>query len=203
FVKPIGQDNEHPGYSTVDDGQYWVYETVTRIQRSPIWNQCVIFVMYDEHGGLWDHVSPPTIDDWGPGTRVPLTVISPFAKNGFVDHNQYETVSLLAFIEGLFNLHPLNTRDANASPPISPFQNQPDLIVAATVGKPLKYTLPAYNQPTSFSMSGDANGLSLETKTGVLTGTPVQSGSFPLAVKVEGGDGPISYSARIDVSPGQ
>jgi acid phosphatase len=203
FVKPIGQDNEHPGYSTVDDGQYWVYETVTRIQRSPIWNQCVIFVMYDEHGGLWDHVPPPAIDDWGPGTRVPLAVISPFAKNGFVDHNQYETVSLLAFIERLFNLRPLNTRDANASPPISPFQNQPDLILAAAVGKPLKYTLPAYNQPISFSISGDANGLTLDPKTGALVGTPERSGSFPLAVKIEGEDGPISYNARIDVSPEQ
>jgi acid phosphatase len=201
FVKPIGQDNEHPGYSTVDDGQYWVYETVGRIQRSSIWDHCVIFIMYDEHGGLWDHVAPPTIDEWGPGARVPLTVISPFAKNGFVDHNQYETVSLLAFIERLFDLRPLNTRDANAGVPISPFKGQPDLIVTGTVGRSLKYALPAYNQPTSFHMSGVANGLSLDPQSGWLTGVPKQPGSCRLNLKVEGKDGPISYAVRVDSLP--
>jgi acid phosphatase len=203
FVKPIGQDNEHPGYSTVDDGQFWVYETVTKIQRSPVWNQCVIFIIYDEHGGLWDHVTPPTIDEWGPGTRIPLAVISPFAKSGFVDHNQYETVSLLAFIEGLFNLRPLNTRDANASAPVAPFQNQPDLIVTAIAGKPLKYAVPAYNQPTSFSILGEATGLNLDAKTGLLTGTPEKQGSILLSAKVEGDDGPIVYRIRVDVLPSQ
>jgi acid phosphatase len=204
FVKPIGQDNEHPGYSTVDDGQYWVYETVTKIQRSPIWSQCVIFVMYDEHGGLWDHVTPPIVDEWGPGSRIPFTVISPFAKSGFIDHNQYETVSMLAFIEGLFGLRPLNTRDAKSSPPVAPFQSQPDLIISGTAGKPLNYQVPAYNQPSSFSLEGDADGLALEPKTGILSGTPKQAGSFSLTIRVEGADDPdkpISYSTRIDVLP--
>ena len=52
----------------------------------------------DENGGRWDHVAPPKIDIWGPGTRVPTILVSPFVKTGFVDHTQYETVSILAFI---------------------------------------------------------------------------------------------------------
>jgi hypothetical protein len=166
-------------------------------------DHCVIFIMYDEHGGLWDHVAPPTIDEWGPGSRAPLTVISPFAKNGFVDHNQYETVSLLAFIERLFDLRPLSTRDANAAAPISPFKGQPDLIVTGTVGRALKYAVPAFNQPTSFHMSGVANGLSLDSQSGWLTGVLKQPGSCRLDLKVEGADGPISYTARVDSLPGK
>jgi phospholipase C len=61
---------------------------------------------------LWDHVAPPKIDRWGPGTRVPALVISPFAKKGFIDHTQYDTTSILKLIETRFGLAPLGTRDA-------------------------------------------------------------------------------------------
>ena len=54
-------------------------------------------------------------------------IISPWSKKGFVDHNQYETVSILAFIEGLYNLSPLNMRDANALPPVAAFLGEPDV----------------------------------------------------------------------------
>ncbi|MGH9759361.1 MAG: alkaline phosphatase family protein, partial [Blastocatellia bacterium] len=70
----------------------------------------------DENGGRWDHVAPPVVDPkWGPGTRVPGIIISKFAKRGFVDHTQYETVSILTFIEGKYGLQPLTARDANAN----------------------------------------------------------------------------------------
>jgi phospholipase C len=72
----------------------------------------VIVVTYDENGGLWDHVAPPKIDRWGPGTRVPTIVISPFAKKGFIDHTVYDTTAILKLIETRFGLAPLGTRDA-------------------------------------------------------------------------------------------
>ena len=72
---------------------------VRAIMASSIWNDTAVIVTYDEHGGFWDHVAPPKGDQWGPGARVPTTVISPYAKKGFVDKTQYETVSILAFIE--------------------------------------------------------------------------------------------------------
>jgi acid phosphatase len=115
FVKPIGDDNEHPGYATVAAGQPHVAQLVKAVQDSPIWPHTVILVTDDEHGGRWDHVPPPIIDRWGPGLRVPTVLISPFAKQGFVDHTPYETVSIRKFIETRWGLPPLDARDRQAA----------------------------------------------------------------------------------------
>jgi phospholipase C len=72
-------------------------------------------VTYDENGGFWDHVPPPVEDRWGPGTRVPTLVISPYARRDFVDHVSYDTTSILATIERRYGLAPLTTRDAVAN----------------------------------------------------------------------------------------
>ena len=82
------------------------------IEKSPLWKDSLIVVTYDENGGMWDHVAPPVVDKWGPGTRVPTLIISPFAKRGFVDHTQYDTTSILKLIETRYGLEPLATRDA-------------------------------------------------------------------------------------------
>ncbi len=116
FVKPLGDDNEHPGYTDLAKGEKYTLDLINAVRNGPNWNDCVIIITYDEHGGFWDHVAPPTIDKWGPGTRVPGIIISPFAKTGFIDHTQYETLSILAFIEKRWSLTPLTARDANANP---------------------------------------------------------------------------------------
>ncbi|ANI90559.1 acid phosphatase [Arachidicoccus ginsenosidimutans] len=116
FVKPLGKYNEHPGYSNVRDGENHTVELINDVLNGPNGKDAVIIVTYDEHGGFWDHVKPPVIDKWGPGTRIPAIIISPFAKKGFVDHTQYETVSILAFIEKRWGLAPLAERDKNANP---------------------------------------------------------------------------------------
>ncbi len=112
FFKPSGEDNEHPGYASVLAGEYHTALLVRLIERSPLWKDSVIIITYDENGGLWDHVAPPVIDRWGPGTRVPTLVISPFARRGFVDHTVYDTTAILKLIETRFGLAPLGTRDA-------------------------------------------------------------------------------------------
>ena len=114
FVKPLGPDNEHPGYASLLRGQQHVADLVSRIQASPYWNDTVIVITYDENGGRWDHVAPPVVDRWGPGTRVPTIVVSPFAKRGYVDHTQYDTTSILKLIEQRFDLQALSSRDAAA-----------------------------------------------------------------------------------------
>jgi phospholipase C len=114
FIKPLGPNNEHPGYATLLSGQTHVADLVGAIQNSKYWNDTAIIITYDEHGGRWDHVPPPAIDKWGPGIRVPAIVVSPFAKKSFVDHTQYETDSILKLIEERWNLQPLGTRDAKA-----------------------------------------------------------------------------------------
>ena len=114
FIKPAGIDNEHPGYAMEVTGQQHVADLVKAVQNSKFWKDCTIIITYDENGGRWDHVPPPVrADGWGVGVRVPGIIISPFARHGFVDHNEYETVSILKLIEKRFNLQPLAARDAN------------------------------------------------------------------------------------------
>jgi phospholipase C len=116
FVKPIGIENEHPGYADVVTGEKHVDSLIEAIRNGPDWKDCVIIVTYDENGGFWDHVSPPVVDKkWGPGTRIPGIIISPFAKKGFIDHTQYETVSILKLIEKRWKLKSLNFRDKQAN----------------------------------------------------------------------------------------
>jgi phospholipase C len=116
FVKFSGKNNEHPGYANVIDGQKQVADLVARVQASPVWADCAIVITYDEYGGRWDHVPPPRGDSFGPGSRVPMIVVSPFARRGFVDHTTYETVSILATIESRWALSPLTDRDRRATP---------------------------------------------------------------------------------------
>ena len=112
FVKPIGKNNEHPGYSDEVTGQQHVAELVAAVQKSNIWRDCVIIITYDENGGRWDHVAPPARKDgWGVGVRVPGIIISPFVRRGAIDSTEYETVSILKLIEHRFNLAPLACRD--------------------------------------------------------------------------------------------
>ena len=116
FVKPLGINNEHAGYADIITGENHTVDLINAVRNGPNWKDAVIIVTYDENGGFWDHVAPPTIDRWGPGTRTPAIIISPFAKKGFVDKTIYETVSILSFIEKRWNLPPLSDRDRAASP---------------------------------------------------------------------------------------
>jgi len=116
FIKPVGVNNEHPGYAALQTGQAHVASIVQAVQANPsLWAHTAIIVTYDEHGGRWDHVTPPARDIWGPGERVPCIVISPYAKQGYVDHTQYDTSSILSTIEQRFAVAPLNQRDQNAT----------------------------------------------------------------------------------------
>jgi acid phosphatase len=107
FYKPQGSLDEHPGYATILPGDQQISDVVARIRASPVWRSTAIIVTYDENGGFWDHVPPPAGDRWGPGTRVPAIIISPFARRGFVDHTPYDTTSILKFITRRFDLEPL------------------------------------------------------------------------------------------------
>jgi phospholipase C len=115
FVKPLGEVNEHPGYTNVLSGEQHVLELLQALRSNPHWKHTAVIITYDENGGFWDHVAPPGIDKWGPGSRVPALVISPLAKHGYVDHTSYDTESILALIEHRYGLAPLGTRDAAAN----------------------------------------------------------------------------------------
>jgi LPXTG-motif cell wall-anchored protein len=121
FVKPLGEENEHPGYTSTSEGEMHTAQLVDLIQQSPAWKDTAIIITYDENGGFWDHVAPPTMDQWGPGARVPTLIISPYAKKGFVDHTVMDTTSILAFIENRYGLAPLGTREGQTGNMLSAF----------------------------------------------------------------------------------
>jgi phospholipase C len=130
FYKPQGNLNEHPGYADVQSGDAHIADVVAHLQKSPQWKHMVVIVTYDENGGLWDHVAPPKGDRWGPGSRIPAIIISPFAKKGYVDHTQYDTDSILRLITKRFALPVLpgiQVRDeklkANHSQPMGDLTN--------------------------------------------------------------------------------
>jgi acid phosphatase len=117
FVKPIGEENEHPGYASQSNGNSHLVELIKTILNGKDGEHTMIVVTYDEFGGQWDHVPPPTgagvSDVWGPGTRIPALVISnQLHGTNLVDHTQYDTTSILATIEARFHLPALSTRDA-------------------------------------------------------------------------------------------
>ena len=124
FVKPLGPDNEHPGYSNLLRGQLHVDDIVARIRGSAYWNDTVIIITYDENGGRWDHVAPPVVDRWGPGARVPTIIVSSLARKGFIDHTQYDTTSILKLIEQRWDLEPLGSRDARVASLVNALQLQ-------------------------------------------------------------------------------
>ncbi|MEO8999187.1 MAG: acid phosphatase [Rhodanobacter sp.] len=115
FYKPQGDLNMHAGYSSVAAGDQHLAQVIDALQKSPQWQHMLVVITVDENGGWWDHVAPPKGDRWGPGSRIPALIVSPFAKKGFVDHTVYDTGSILRFITrrfGLKQLPGLKLRDA-------------------------------------------------------------------------------------------
>jgi len=104
FYKPQGNLNLHAGYSDIESGDAHVANVIEHLKKSPQWQDMVIVIAFDENGGWWDHVAPPQGDRWGPGSRVPAIVVSRYAKKGAVDHNFYDTTSILRFITRLHDL---------------------------------------------------------------------------------------------------
>ncbi|WP_263353450.1 alkaline phosphatase family protein [Acidicapsa acidisoli] len=114
WVVPDFANSDHPGTSS-PAGPSWVASIVNEIGQSQFWDSTAIVVYWDDWGGFYDHVPPPQLDDWGLGVRVPMMVISPYAKRGYVSHVQYESTSVAAFIESIFGLSTLGVADSRAN----------------------------------------------------------------------------------------
>ena len=110
-----GPTSEHPPNSTCW-GENWTVQQLNALMQGPDWNTTAVFLTWDDFGGFYDHVPPPpALDEYGLGPRVPLLLISPYARPGYISHTQYEFSSVLKFIEDRFGLTPLTERDANAN----------------------------------------------------------------------------------------
>jgi len=114
WLTPEAVFSEHPPYSTCA-GENWTVQQINAIMQGPEWASTVVFLTWDDFGGFYDHVPPPTVDTYGLGIRVPLIIISPFSKKGVISHTQYEFSSFLAFLESYLHLPSLTQRDRGAN----------------------------------------------------------------------------------------
>lgn len=127
WVLPGVGFDEHPGGGhSVCKGENWTVEHLNLLMRSKHWENTVVFLLWDDFGGFYDHEPPPHLDVMGLGPRVPLLIISPWAKRGYVDSTVYEFSSVLKFIETVHGLEPLTERDAQADPMLSAFDFDQD-----------------------------------------------------------------------------
>ena len=101
WVIPSGEVSEHPP-SPVSYGQSYVTSLVNAVMSGPDWNSTAIFLAWDDWGGFYDHVTPPTVDQNGYGLRVPGIVISPYARTGYIDHQTLSFDAYDKFIEDVF-----------------------------------------------------------------------------------------------------
>jgi phospholipase C len=116
WVVPSFKNSDHSGSGSAN-GPKWVAQAINAVGQSSFWNSTAIFVVWDDWGGWYDHVAPPYLDFDGLGFRVPLLVISPYAKQSSVTHTQYEFSSILKFVEDTFGLAPLAPSDTRANDP--------------------------------------------------------------------------------------
>jgi len=144
LTPPFGQSDHPP--ASICAGENWTVQYLNTLMQSPAWDSTAVIMTWDDFGGFYDHVPPPHVDLYGLGPRVPAIVISPYARAGSIDHTTYEFASVLRFIETIFDLPPLTSRDANAGdmldafdfsqPPLAPLVLQPRTCPASTGDQP-------------------------------------------------------------------
>jgi phospholipase C len=127
------ETDEHPPQNPCP-GENWTVNVLNTLMQGPDWNSTAVFITWDDFGGLYDHVSPPQPDQFGLGPRVPLLIISPYARRGYIAHSVYEHSSILKFLETRYRLPPLTSRDSGANNMLDSFDfrqvPQPPLLLA-------------------------------------------------------------------------
>jgi len=130
----------------------YVTGLVNAIMKGPEWYSTAIFISWDDWGGFYDHVPPPKIDQYGLGIRVPGLVVSPYARENYIDHNTYSFESWLKIVEERFNVHPMTARDTDAKDMIEAFDfaqtpRAPVILTATRQGAPYPQPLQKIQTP--------------------------------------------------------
>lgn len=196
WIIPNSSLSEHPPAS-VATGMNYVTGLVNAVMNSPEWNSTAIFIAWDDWGGFYDHVDPPKVDQYGLGIRVPGLVISPYARQGYVDHKTYSFESWLRLIEERFGVVPMTARDhaANDTTDAFDFTQQPRPPVWMNAGgssyPPAPQSL--VHAPGSLVATNSAYGtyaLAPETIASLyganLAAAPLQAPSLPLPTMLGG-----------------
>jgi phospholipase C len=116
WITPTYGNSDHAGMNSTG-GPAWVASLVNAVGQSQFWKSTAIFIIWDDWGGWFDPVAPIYEDYDGTGFRIPMIAISPYAKRGYVTHVQYESSSVLKFMEDNFGLQPLAPSDTRAADP--------------------------------------------------------------------------------------
>jgi phospholipase C len=168
WVMPVGGGethvSQHPS-ENVTEGELWLSNVVNSVMQSPYWNSTAIFITYDEGGGYYDQVPPPSVDGTQLGFRVPFLVISPYAKEDYVSSTVLNHGSILAFIEYNWGLPaltgfvessniPLDMFDFNQSYPSGSLVRAP-VVVPQSASFPLPFQIPTTSLP--YSRSGSSS----------------------------------------------
>ncbi|HEY0753205.1 MAG TPA: alkaline phosphatase family protein [Ktedonobacteraceae bacterium] len=113
IVTPAEYSEHYP--ASVCVGENWTVSMLNSLMKGPDWSSTAVFLTWDDFGGFYDHVAPQQIDNYGLGFRVPLLVISPYARKNYIDHTQYEFSSFLHFAEDVLHLPIMTNRDKAAN----------------------------------------------------------------------------------------
>ncbi|HEV3091196.1 MAG TPA: alkaline phosphatase family protein [Candidatus Cybelea sp.] len=143
WITPTCKNSDHAGCDDLT-GPSWVGSIVNAIGKSAYWNDTAIFILWDDYGGWYDPVPPKKVDYDGLGIRVPLLIVSAYAKKGYVSHVHYEHGSILRFIEDVFNLPQLAESDTRANSPQADafdFTAKPRKFVAVPTERDIRYFL--------------------------------------------------------------
>ena len=120
WITPTCKNSDHAGCAG-KTGPAWVASLVNAIGKSKYWDSTAIFIFWDDYGGWYDPEPPAKVDYDGLGMRIPMLIVSPYAKNGYISHTHYEHGSILKFVEETFGLAPLAASDKRATTPDDAF----------------------------------------------------------------------------------
>ena len=176
----FGEYDQHPS-GNVTEGEVWALEVVNSVMRSSYWNSTAIFITYDEGGGYYDHVPPPVVDGVQLGFRVPLFVISPYAKENYVSHTVMNHASTLSFIDYNWGLPALNAFVAASGLPLDMFDFSQPYGAAGLVRQPMTLAnssrFPASLQIPLNDLPYQRSGTTVETLAALNSGVYVLANS--------------------------
>ena len=184
WLVPPSLFSEHAPNSSCQ-GENWTVQQINAVMQGPDWATTAIFVVWDDWGGFYDHVPPPPdLDQFGFGPRVPMLIISPFAKPGYISHTQYEFSSFLKIVEERFGLSSLTNRDAAANDMLDAFDFTqtplPPLVLSTRSCSPASHTNLTFNPQTV--------GTTSPSKTVTLQNYSQTSSMSVSSIVLQGGD---------------
>jgi phospholipase C len=185
----------------IEEGDAWLGQVIQAIADSQEWDSTAIFVTYDEGGGFWDHVAPPTKTRYGYGTRTPMVIISPYARHG-VFSQQTTNMSILSFVQRLWGLRPLSSPQARQNDLMAAFDFRQTPRPAPRVPQAPADTIAFYDS-TYAPGSGSTLTVNLRANTDALTVDPNASGAVSLTVIPPSGVSvPSSFPSTVTMTDG-